>query len=77
MICHALSVYLCEDFIGSLAFRFLDDTQHKLDEVSQVLETEGDETKLVFYSMLDRERLVIRPSQSRNKLILTVPGLWQ
>ena len=76
-LCHALSVYLCEDLIGSLAFRFLDDTEHKLDEVSHILETEGDETKLVFYSTLDRERLIVRPSQSRIKLILNVPGLWQ
>ena len=70
-------MYLCEDLIGSLAFRFLDDTEHKLDEVSHILETEGDETKLVFYSTLDRERLIVRPSQSRIKLILNVPGLWQ
>ena len=44
--------YLCEKVIGSLMFSFWNDTEHKLDKISHILETEGAETKLVLDSML-------------------------
>ena len=44
--------YLCKNVIGSLALSLQKDTEHKLDQVSHILKTEGAETKLVFYSIL-------------------------
>ena len=43
---------LYKNFIRHISLSFWDDTEHKLDQVSDVSEAEGAETKLVFNSML-------------------------
>ena len=49
--------YFSEHFIRALArLSIWNNTEHKLDQVDHILETEGAETKLVLYSLLCKMR---------------------
>ena len=49
-------MYLRDDIVGFLALWFQDNTEHKLDQISDILETKVAETKLVLYSLLYKMR---------------------
>ena len=44
--------YLCEKVIRPLVFSLWNDIEHKLDQKSHILETEGAETKLILHNIL-------------------------
>ena len=49
-------MYLSDDVVHFLALWFQDNSEHKLDQISEILETKGAETKLVLYSLLYKMR---------------------
>ena len=59
--------YLSEHAIVSFLLWLWENTKHKLDQVDDILEAEGAETKLVFNSMLSHEGIIINTIEKKIK----------